>query len=341
MLIQALGIETSCDDSCVAVINNKHQILSNVVSSQTEFHRRFGGIVPEVASRKHLEYLPLVLDQALRDAHLSLKDIDLVAVTRGPGLLGSLLLGICLAKTVALFDDRPLIGVNHLEGHLFAIRLEYPELQPPFVALIVSGGHTEIIAVQDWGKYSPLGSTRDDAAGEAYDKVSKFLNLGYPGGPIIDQLSEGAQSNRFHFSAGLEDDSTLDFSFSGLKTAVVRYYSRLGEEERKDKELIRDLVASFQESVVRVLVNKTFRALEIKGFSQIVVGGGVAANRHLRRKMKEEGERRGVQVFFPSLSLCTDNGAMVAACGLFHWKRGERDSWDMEPDPQLPLVSIG
>ncbi|MDI3542831.1 MAG: hypothetical protein PWP57_434 [Candidatus Atribacteria bacterium] len=338
-MIHVLGIDTSCDDSCVAIINDEHKILSNVVSSQTEFHRHFGGIVPEVASRKHLEYLPSVLDQALKDAHLTLRDVDLVTVTQGPGLLGSLLLGMCLAKTIALVGDKPLLGVNHLEGHLFAIRLEYPEIQPPFVALIVSGGHTEIIAVEDWGKYYLLGSTRDDAAGEAYDKISKFLNLGYPGGPIIDHLSEGAQSNRFHFSAGLEDDGTLDFSFSGLKTAVVRCYSRLGEEEKKDKELIRDLVASFQESAVRVLVNKTFRALEMKGFSQIVVGGGVAANRHLRRKMKEEGEKRGVRVFFPSLSLCTDNGAMIAACGLFHWKKGERDSWDMEPDPRLPLVS--
>ncbi|HXL02511.1 MAG TPA: tRNA (adenosine(37)-N6)-threonylcarbamoyltransferase complex transferase subunit TsaD [Candidatus Atribacteria bacterium] len=339
-MIHVLGIETSCDDSCVAIINDKYQVLSNVVSSQTEFHRRFGGIVPEVASRKHLEYLPLVLDQALRNAHFGLDNIDFVAVTRGPGLLGSLLMGVCLAKTIALFKDKPFLGVNHLEGHLFAIRLEYPEVQPPFLALIVSGGHTEIIAVRDWGKYCHLGSTRDDAAGEAYDKVSKFLNLGYPGGPIIDRLSEGAQCDRFQFSAGLEDDDTLDFSFSGLKTAVVRYYSSLQEEEKKDKELIRDLVASFQESVARVLVNKTFKALEVQGFSRIVVGGGVAANRHLRAKMEKEGKKRGVQVFFPSPSFCTDNGAMVAACGLFHWERGRRDSWEMEPDPQLPLISI-
>ena len=339
-MIHVLGIETSCDDSCVAVINDKYQVLSNVVSSQTEFHRRFGGIVPEVASRKHLEYLPLVLDQALRDAHLDLENIDLVAVTQGPGLLGSLLMGVCLAKTIALFKDKTFLGVNHLEGHLFAIRLEYPEIQPPFLALIVSGGHTEIIAVRDWGKYRHLGSTRDDAAGEAYDKVSKFLNLGYPGGPIIDRLSEGAQGDRFHFSAGLEDDDTLDFSFSGLKTAVVRHSSSLKEEEKKDEKLIRDLVASFQESVARVLVNKTFKALKIYGFSQIVVGGGVAANRHLRAKMQEEGEKRGVQVFFPSPSFCTDNGAMIAACGLFHWERGRKDSWEMDPDPRLPLTSI-
>lgn len=339
-MIYVLGIETSCDDSCVAVVDDKLQVLSNVVSSQTEFHRRFGGIVPEVASRKHLEYLPWVLDQALRDAHLTLEDINLIAVTQGPGLLGSLLMGVCLGKTIALFGDIPFVGVNHLEGHLFAIRLEHPEIHPPFLALIVSGGHTEIIAVREWGKYDYLGSTRDDAAGEAYDKVAKFLKLGYPGGPIIDRLSEGARGDRFRFSAGLEDDDTLDFSFSGLKTAVVRHYHRLREEEKEDRELIRDLVASFQESVVRVLVNKTFKALEIQGFSQIVVGGGVAANRHLRRRMKEEGEKRGVQVFFPSPSFCTDNGAMIAACGLFHWERGKKDSWEMEPDPRLPLVSI-
>ncbi len=332
-----LGIETSCDDSCIALVDGTGKILANVVSSQVDIHRQFGGVVPEVASRKHLELLPFVLHSALSGAQITLDAIDLITVTRGPGLLGSLLMGMCFAKTLALAKSKPLLGVNHLEGHLFAIRLDYPTLEPPFIALIVSGGHTELVDVAEWGRYQVLGGTRDDAAGEAYDKVAKFLGLGYPGGAIIDRLSEQGNPQRFFFVGGLETEDTLDFSFSGLKTAVVRTFSRFSKEEKQNFQSIVDLVASFQESVVRILLKKTITALKITGYRRVVLGGGVAANRCLRKKMKEGGEQRGFQVFFPSPSLCTDNAAMIAICGLFHFLQGRRDSLHVEPDPHFSL----
>ncbi|WP_438315888.1 tRNA (adenosine(37)-N6)-threonylcarbamoyltransferase complex transferase subunit TsaD [Candidatus Caldatribacterium sp. SIUC1] len=334
-----LGIETSCDDSCVAVVDGHFRIRSNVVSSQVEVHRAFGGIVPEVASRRHLEVLPAILHTALKEAGVTLRDIGLVAVTQGPGLLGSLLMGMCLAKALAFALEKPLVAVNHLEGHLFAVRLDNPSANPPFVALIVSGGHTELFAVRDWGNYVLLGRTRDDAAGEAYDKVARLLGLGYPGGPVIDRLSREGDGKRFFFRSGLEDEDTLDFSFSGLKTAVARFFSQLSPEEKRDERLLRDLAASFQESVVRSLVKKAFLAVERTACPALVVGGGVAANRRLREVMEEEGKKRGIRVFFPSRALCTDNAAMIAACGLFHFLRGRRDSLAIDPLPQLSLGS--
>lgn len=333
----ALGIETSCDDSCVAVVNEEKKVLASVVSSQVDFHRQFGGVVPEVAARKHLELLLPVLDEALRQARVDVRDIDLVAVTRGPGLLGSLLMGMCLAKVIAITCGKPLVGVNHLEGHLFAVLLDYPEVVPPFLCLLVSGGHTELVAVEDWGVYRPLGRTRDDAAGEAYDKVAKFLGLGYPGGVIIDRLSRKGDPTRFFFRGGLEYEDTLDFSFSGLKTAVIRTFSGFSEKQREDPQVLADLVASFQESVVRILIKKTIQAMEGTGYRQVVVGGGVAANSYLRQKMEDEAEKKGFQVYFPSLSFCTDNGAMIAVCGLYHFLCGQRDSLSIEPEPRLSL----
>lgn len=332
-----LGIETSCDESSVAIVNERFEILANVVSSQVAVHRPFGGVVPEIASRKHLEVLPHLLHQALGEAGMTLEDVDAVAVTRGPGLLGALLMGMCLAKALAFALQKPLVGVNHLEGHIFAVRLEHAEVSPPFVALIVSGGHTELFAVSQWGRYKLLGRTRDDAAGEAYDKVARLLGLGYPGGPVIDALGRKGDGKRFPLRGGLEDEDTLDFSFSGLKTAVARLWAQLAPEERTDPSLLADLAASFQESVVRNLVKKSFKALELTGYRLLVVGGGVAANRRLREVMEEEGHARNVQVLFPSPALCTDNAAMIAACGLFHLSQGERDRIDIDPDPQLAL----
>lgn len=332
-----LGIETSCDDSCVAIINEHFEVLSNIVSSQIDIHRAFGGIVPEVASRKHLEVLPWVLHKALEEAGVTLKDIDVFAVTQGPGLLGALLMGVCLAKALSFALKRPLVGVNHIEGHIFAIRLEYPEVSPPFVALIVSGGHTELFAVSEWGEYTLLGKTRDDAAGEAYDKVARLLGLGYPGGPIIDQLSRSGNRKRFAFRVGLEDEDTLDFSFSGLKTAVARVFAQLTLEEQGNASLLADLAASFQESVIRSLVKKAFRAVEVTGYRLLVVGGGVAANHRLREVMQEEGDKKNIRVLFPSRKFCTDNAAMIGACGLFHFLQGRRDGLEIDPIPQLSL----
>ncbi|MCS7242706.1 MAG: tRNA (adenosine(37)-N6)-threonylcarbamoyltransferase complex transferase subunit TsaD [Candidatus Caldatribacterium sp.] len=340
-----LGIETSCDDSCVAVVSERLEVLSNIVSSQIDVHRVFGGIVPEIASRKHLEALPWVLHKALEEAGITLRDIDAFAVTQGPGLLGALLMGMGLAKALSFALGKPLIGVNHLEGHVFAARFEHPGVSPPFVALIVSGGHTELLAVLDWGKYVLLGRTRDDAAGEAYDKVARLLGLGYPGGPAIDRLSRGGDRKRFAFRGGLEDEDTFDFSFSGLKTAVARVLAQFTPEERKDTSLLADLAACFQESVVRSLVKKAFKAVEMTGYRLLVVGGGVAANHRLREVMREEGEKKGIRVLFPSHEFCTDNAAMIAACGLFHFLRGRRDNLEIDPVPQLSLgercVSLG
>lgn len=332
-----LGIETSCDDTSCSILKTPNQVLSNVVSTQVDFHRRFGGVVPEVASRKHLEFLPLVVDEALREAGVDLSALNLIAVTAGPGLMGSLLMGVSWAKTVALLHSLPLVGVNHLESHLFASSLENEDLRPPFLGLIISGGHTELVAVEEWGKYQSLGRTRDDAVGEAFDKVAKFLGLGYPGGPIIEELSRQGDKNRFYFAGGLERDKKLDFSFSGLKTAVIRSFKKL---EPKNEQTIADLVASFQESVVRTLVKKTVWALELTGFSTVAVGGGVAANQILREAMDAEARARGFKVFFPSLPLCTDNAAMVALCGFFYFARGWESSLEFEPNPRLSLGEL-
>ncbi|HSV31892.1 MAG TPA: tRNA (adenosine(37)-N6)-threonylcarbamoyltransferase complex transferase subunit TsaD [Atribacteraceae bacterium] len=332
-----LGIETSCDDTAVAVVRNGNEVLSNLVSSQIDLHRRFGGIVPEIASRKHLELLVPLLDASLREAGKSLVEIQGIAVTQGPGLSGSLLMGLCLAKVLALTHQIPLIAVNHLEGHLFATRIDHPQLEPPFLYLLVSGGHTSLYGVREWGSYRLLGKTRDDAAGEAFDKVAKYLELGYPGGPLIDRLSREGEPGRFRFRGGLESCDSGDFSFSGLKTAVVRRYASLPENRRKERKVIYDLVASFQETVIRTLVNKTLRAARQSGFETIVLGGGVAANSRLREVFPERTRGMGITIAFPSLSLCTDNAAMIASCGTFHLLRGETSDVFVEPEPRLAL----
>ena len=334
-----LAIETSCDDTCVALLKDGFTILSNVVSSQLDVHRRFGGVVPEIASRRHLECLVPVLDQACCQAGITLSQIDLVAATSGPGLTGSLLMGLCLAKTVAILHQKPFIAVNHLEGHLFASRLDHSDLTPPFISLIVSGGHTELVAVNGWGEYISLGRTRDDAAGEVYDKIAKHLEIGYPGGPLIDTLSQDGNPGRYYFRGGLEDEENLDFSFSGLKTAVIRTYDRLSELEKKDERLKKDLLASFQQSVTRTLWKKTQRAINQTGFKTVALGGGVSANSSLRTQFQIHGMRHGIKIYLPSPVLCTDNAAMIGSCGSFHFMRGETSPLTLEPDPQLRLVS--
>jgi len=335
-----LAIETSCDDTCVAIIKNGNTILSNVISSQIDIHRRFGGVVPEVASRRHLEYLIPTLERAFQQANLTLKDIDLIAVTRGPGLTGSLLMGLCTGKTFSILHQKPFIAVNHLEGHLFASRLDHPDITPPFISLIVSGGHTELTVVQDWGKYVHLGRTRDDAAGEVYDKIAKYLKIGYPGGPLIDNRASNANPTRFHFRGGLEDQENYDFSFSGLKTAVIRAYDQLPDSSKKDEKAINDLLASFQRSVVRTLWKKTIRAVKKTGIRSVSLGGGVAANSKLRSLFSQKGFQNSIKVYLPSPALCTDNAAMIGSCGSFHFSLGRTSPLDLEPDPQLRLGDV-
>lgn len=332
-----LAIETSCDDTCVAIIKNGCTILSNVISSQIDIHRHFGGVVPEVASRRHLEYLIPALEQACREANLTLKEIDLIAVTRGPGLTGSLLMGLCMGKTLAILHQKPFISVNHLEGHLFASRLDHPDINPPFISLIVSGGHTELTLVKDWGEYIHLGRTRDDAAGEVYDKIAKYLKIGYPGGPIIDKRAKNANPTRFHFRGGLEDQENYDFSFSGLKTAVIRTYDQLPDSFKQDENLMNDLLASFQRSVVRTLWKKTIRAIKKTGIRTVSLGGGVAANSSLRFLFLQKGSQQSIKVYLPSPTLCTDNAAMIGSSGSFHFSMGRTSPLDIEPDPQLRL----
>jgi N6-L-threonylcarbamoyladenine synthase len=370
-----LGIDTSCDDTSAAVLKDGYTILSNIVSSQTEIHRKYGGIVPELASRKHIEMLWPVVDEALVHSGVALDKIDAIAVCNGPGLIGSLLVGCGFAKAVAFAKKKPLVAVNHLEGHIISTFLEEDRPEFPFLSLVVSGGHTSIYLAEGFGRYTELGRTRDDAAGEAYDKVSKLLGFGYPGGPVIDRLAAGGDPEAVKFPRAYVPDS-FDFSFSGLKTAVrnVIHKSRSAEErkygsqepegkknlsteagkqgraevrqlqktaeETKDKEasqFVKDIAASFQASVVEVLVRKMEWAIVKKGVRSITVSGGVAANSALRRKMAEMAAEREVRLYLPSSRLCTDNAAMIAAAGYHHYMAGEMSGLELNPRAYLPL----
>lgn len=315
-----LAIETSCDETSVAVVEDGSRMLSNVVSSQIEIHAPFGGVVPEVASRAHLETLEPVLSQAMADAQIRPADLTAVAATNGPGLIGALLVGVTAAKTLALAWDKPYVGVNHLEGHLFAAFLERPDIELPMITMLVSGGHTSIVHVKDRGNYEVVGSTMDDAAGEAFDKVARYLGLGYPGGPVIDRMAQEFTGEPIHFPRGLMDGS-LDFSFSGMKTSVINYV-------RKHPDTPNDaLAAGFQEAVVDVLVTKCMQAVETYGVKSACLGGGVAANSALRERFAAECAARGVDALVPARQFCTDNAAMIAAAG--HWR--------LEADGPTPL----
>lgn len=333
--ILILGIETSCDETSAAVVANGRAVLSNIVSSQVDWHKKFGGVVPEIASRKHLEFINLVVDEALSQAGAALSDLTAIAVTEGPGLVGALLIGMSEAKALSYVTGLPLIGVNHLEGHIYANFLEHPELKPPFVSLVVSGGHTILVYVENWGKYEVLGETLDDAAGEAFDKIAKFLNLGYPGGPVIDKLAKEGNPNAIPFPRAMMKPDDYDFSLSGLKTAVLNYVSRAQKEEKEVN--LADLVASFQAALVDVQVYKTIRATENKKVKKVVLAGGVAANTSLREKMQKEAEGRGFKLFYPSLKLCTDNAAMIAALGYQYYLKRKFLSPEANPNPNLSL----
>ncbi len=306
-----MGIESSCDETAIAVLADGQEILSNVISSQIEIHKLYGGVVPEIASRHHLKNIPHVFDQALEAAGVSLDEIDEIGVTAGPGLAGALLMGTAFAKAVAMAADKPLVGVHHIQGHIFANLIEYPELKPPFLSLVVSGGHTHLIEVLDYNSFRILGCTRDDAVGEAYDKVARVLGLGYPGGPKIDRLAKDGDPHAVEFKRVYLEKDSLDFSLSGTKTGVINHLHNL--EQKGIAWNAADIAASFQQAVVEVLVNKSVMALERTGYKDIALAGGVACNSRLRSQLGQAVEERGGKLYMPSPVLCTDNGAMIAA----------------------------
>jgi len=336
-----LGIDTSCDDTSASVVENGRKILSNIVSSQSDIHTRYGGIVPELASRRHIEMIIPVVDEALKQAEISFADLSAVAVCNGPGLIGSLLIGCSFAKAVCYSRHIPLVAVNHLEGHLLSVFLEDASPEFPFLSLIVSGGHTSLHIAEDFGRYIELGRTRDDAAGEAYDKVSKLLGLEYPGGPIIDRLAEKGDPGAIDFPRAYLPES-FDFSFSGLKTAVLQFLRKEHLLERPlppDSDLLHNIAASFQAAVTDVLVRKTEWAVKKTWIRQVTLSGGVSANSSLRKKMIEMGEEKGVGIFIPSVSLCTDNAAMIAAAGHHHFLKKDFAGLDLNPTAYLSLTA--
>ncbi|MFH1683525.1 MAG: tRNA (adenosine(37)-N6)-threonylcarbamoyltransferase complex transferase subunit TsaD [Candidatus Margulisiibacteriota bacterium] len=326
-----LAIETSCDETSAAVVKNGKEILSNVIATQVEFHKKYGGIVPEIASRKHIEVINPIIKEALEKAKVKFKDLDAVAVTYGPGLVGSLIVGLCAAKAIAYSLEIPLIGVNHLEGHIYANFL-FAKPKFPFVCLMVSGGHTLLALIKGHGEYELVGQTRDDAAGEAFDKVARFLKLGYPGGPIIDKLAKEGNPNAVKFTRPMLEDG-FDFSFSGIKTAVVNHVNN-----NPDKTSAADLAASFQQAAVDVLTEKTLRATRKYKCKTIALAGGVAANSTLRRDMAEKGRQAGIEVLIPPLKLCTDNAAMIGCAAHYHIKQKRISDYQLSAVASLRFV---
>jgi N6-L-threonylcarbamoyladenine synthase len=331
-----LGIETSCDETAVGVVEDRLTLRSNVIASQVQLHAPYGGVVPEVAARAHLEQLLPTIDHALVEAGVGISDVDAIAVTHGPGLIGALLVGVSAAKGLALAHDLPLVGVNHLRAHVEVAQLEHGELEYPLAALVVSGGHTSIVAVDAEGGFRQLGATIDDAAGEAFDKIARFIGLGYPGGPEIDRLAREGDPTAFRFPRAMSHDPGFDVSLSGLKTAVVRELRRL--EAAGIEPNLADVAASFQEAIVDVQVDKTLAAARDQGLERLVMAGGVAANSRLRARMAEACEQAGVRLTVPSIPLCTDNGAMVAASGANLLAAGHTSPLDLPVDPSLPLA---
>ena len=330
-----LAIESSCDETAAAVVQDGRKVLSNIISSQIEIHKLYGGVVPEIASRKHIEKVIQVVDEALKEASLTMNEIDAVAVTYGPGLVGALLVGVSAAKSIAFAHNKPLIGVHHIEGHISANYIENEELEPPFLCLVVSGGHTNLVIVKDYGEYEVLGKTRDDAAGEAFDKVARAIGLGYPGGPKIQKISEEGNKDAIAFPRAKVADNPFDFSFSGLKSSVLNYINSC---EMKGEEINKaDIAASFQEAVVDVLVSHTIEGAKQLGFKKIAMAGGVASNTVLREEMKEACERRGFKFYHPSPILCTDNAAMIGAAAYYDYKKGLISDLTLNAVPSLKL----
>ncbi|WPB79831.1 tRNA (adenosine(37)-N6)-threonylcarbamoyltransferase complex transferase subunit TsaD [Archangium violaceum] len=325
-----LGIETSCDETAAALVEDGRRVLSDVVSTQVDIHRRWGGVVPELASRNHVVQVMPVLHEALTRANKTLDDVDLIAVTSGPGLIGALLVGVQVAKSLSLATGKPFVGANHLEGHLLAIRLLEDAPEPPFLGLVVSGGHTSLYEVRDYGSYRLVGSTRDDAAGEAYDKTARILGLPYPGGLPIDQLAQKGNPEAIRFPRALPGADNFDWSFSGLKTAVAQHVRKHGVPEG---QALADLCASFQEAVADALSKKFVAAARRLGLKNLVVCGGVAANSRLRSLSLERAKERHLNLYLPPVRLCTDNGAMIAVAGYEAWRRGLRGDFNLSADP--------
>lgn len=332
--VKILAIETSCDETAAAVVKNGREVLSNVIATQIDLHKKFGGVVPEVASRMHVEKINHVIREALEKANTTLDEIDAIGVTYGPGLVGALLVGVVAAKAIAFSKDIPLVGVHHIEGHIAANYIQHIELEPPFLCLVVSGGHTHLVYVKDYQSYEIMGKTRDDAAGEAYDKVARAIGLTYPGGPKIDKLSLEGNPNAIAFPKAMLDDG-YDFSFSGVKSAVLNYVNSCKMKGETINEA--DIAASFQKSVVEVLTTKAINLAKEKNINKIALAGGVAANNGLRTAMEEACEKNRIKLYYPNLGLCTDNAAMIGAAGYYEFLSGRRADMKLNAVPSLPI----
>ena len=333
--ILILGLESSCDETAAAVIKNGRTVLSNVISSQIDIHKEYGGVVPEIASRKHIERINTVIEEALKEAGVGLKDLDAIGVTYGPGLVGALLVGVAEAKAICFAADIPLVGVHHIEGHVSANYIENKDLEPPFLCLIVSGGHTHLVVVKDYGEFEILGRTRDDAAGEAFDKVARAIGLGYPGGPKIDKLSKEGNPDAITFPKTKIEDAPYDFSFSGLKSAVLNYINKAKMMNEEFNPA--DLAASFQKNVVDTLTEKTIHAAKELHINKVAIAGGVASNSTLRNSMEEVCRKEGLRFYHPSPIFCTDNGAMIGVAAYYEFIKGTRHGWDLNAVPNLQL----
>ncbi len=333
--VRILAIESSCDETAASVVQNGRQVLSNIISSQIDLHTLYGGVVPEIASRKHIEKMNQVIEEALKEAGVTLEDITAIAVTYGPGLVGALLVGVSAAKAIAFATGKPLVGVHHIEGHISANYIENKQLEPPFACLVVSGGHTHLVMVKDYGEYEIIGCTRDDAAGEAFDKVARAIGLGYPGGPKIDRLSRDGNPDAVKFPRAKVDGSDYDFSFSGLKSAVLNY---LNSCEMKGIPVNNaDVAASFQKAVIDVLVEHSLHAVKEYGFEKFAIAGGVASNSSLRAAFETACKNQKIAFFHPSPIFCTDNAAMIGVAGYYEYIKGTRSGYDLNAIPNLRL----
>ena len=330
-----LAIESSCDETAAAVVKNGREVLSNVISSQIELHKLYGGVVPEIASRKHIEKINQVIEEALEEANVTLDNVDAIGVTYGPGLVGALLVGVAEAKAIAYAKRKPLIGVHHIEGHISANFIENKELEPPFICLVVSGGHTHLVCVKDYGEYEIIGRTRDDAAGEAFDKVARAIGLGYPGGPKIDKLSKEGNPDAITFPKAHINDAPYDFSFSGVKSAVLNYIN--GCQMKGETFNQADVAASFQKAVTEVLVENAMRAVDEYDMKKLAIAGGVASNSTLRQAMKDACEKKKIEFYYPSPIFCTDNAAMIGVAAYYEYLKGTRHGWVLKCSAEFKI----